>query len=154
MTTAKMPLHVAVGKRLAGKLREHGITYEQLGETCGWSTSSISRRIRGETALSLSDLECIEAATGISVSTLLGDQAEPLITSIGGQKQQHPFRSGGDSGASNTAPSSPTGRTANNNGQPNDNLRKFGGYSLLLPRLDSNQQPFGLRQLLQRYAAA
>lgn len=64
-----------VARRLCGQLAYRRITQKHLGELTGWSSMYISRRCAGTTALSVADLETIEAVTGISPAVLMADPA-------------------------------------------------------------------------------
>jgi transcriptional regulator with XRE-family HTH domain len=92
-TTISERIDEAIARRLRGQLRELNITQTRLGELCGWGTSHVSRRLRGEVPFRTDELEMIRQTTQVNMFYVL------------------------------------TG-------------------TLPLPRLDSNQQPFGLRSRL------
>lgn len=68
------PLTTAVARRLRGQLAEHRMTLEDLGKVLGLSKMAASRRVNGETPISLAELELIEAATPITAAYLLTGQ--------------------------------------------------------------------------------
>lgn len=65
------PLAAAVARRLRGQLAEQRMTLEDLGKVLGLSKMAASRRVNGETPISLAELELIEAATPITAAYLL-----------------------------------------------------------------------------------
>jgi transcriptional regulator with XRE-family HTH domain len=68
------PLPAAVARRLRGQLAEHRMTLEDLGKVLGLSKMAASRRVNGETPISLAELELIEAHTPITAAYLLTGQ--------------------------------------------------------------------------------
>lgn len=70
MTTIES-LSESVARRLRGKLAERKISQTKLRQLTGWSAMYVSRRVNGETALDMADLETIQAVTGIDIHLLL-----------------------------------------------------------------------------------
>lgn len=60
-----------VAARLRGYLAERRISHKEFGELVGWDRGKYQRRLSGEVALDLADLEDIERNTGLSVTFLV-----------------------------------------------------------------------------------
>lgn len=71
------PLPTAVARRLRGQLAEHRMTLDDLGRVLGLSKMAASRRVNGETPISLAELEVIDAATPITATYLLTGHHPP-----------------------------------------------------------------------------
>ena len=66
------PLSHAVARRLRGLLAEHRISGSALARELGMTQSAMSRRLTGETPLSLDEITAIADVLGITEEVLLG----------------------------------------------------------------------------------
>lgn len=61
----------AAAEELRQLLRLHGITNRELGQACGRNDFWVGKRINGQVAMSLDDLELIARALGVEPAELL-----------------------------------------------------------------------------------
>jgi hypothetical protein len=85
------PLPQAVARRLRGQLAEHRMTLEDLGRVLGLSKMAASRRVNGQTEISLAELERIQAQTPITAAYLLTGH-HPLSVPPPPPEPPHPAR--------------------------------------------------------------
>ncbi len=74
LVLAKRPdatLAKTVAARLRGYLAERRISHKEFGEMVGWDRGKYQRRLSGDVALDLADLEEIEQRTPLTVGFLL-----------------------------------------------------------------------------------
>lgn len=62
---------IAVGRAIRGLMAEQGMTQTQLASEAGITRSSLVKKLRGEVAISVDDLDRIAWALGVQVSTIL-----------------------------------------------------------------------------------
>jgi transcriptional regulator with XRE-family HTH domain len=140
-STATEDLPQMVAERLRQQMGGRRINQRKLGELTGWTAMYVHRRYTGETPLDVKDLAVIHAATGISPALLLT-----------GYEEQ---RSDNRRVSAPVEPPPPRRRKARRR-SPNVNDSALAYLRLaeplliddqpplLLPRLDSNQEPSGL----------
>jgi predicted transcriptional regulator len=72
MSKTRETLAQAAARRLRGQLGEQCMSKSEFAELLGWSRAFVQRRIQGEVALNLDELELIQRRTGIRITFLLG----------------------------------------------------------------------------------
>jgi hypothetical protein len=129
-------LQMAVAERLRMVLAAERTNKLRVGDLCNWGRGYMHRRYVGETPLDVNDLETLERDAGISMQYLLTGEGPRMAVD---RRDPRPASvKDGDAGLPDPA-TYLRGRIMNHSGR----------QRLLLPRKDSNLQPFGLRPRTQ-----
>ena len=81
MDTLMTP-RIAVGRAVRGLMAEQGITQTAVAEAAGMTRSSLVKKLRGDIAISVDDLDRLAIALGVQVSAIL-QNAERIRSEAG-----------------------------------------------------------------------
>lgn len=75
------PMRVTIAEEVRAYMGRRRVSAVQLGRTIGKSQSYMSRRLTGETAFDIDDLEAIARALDVSIPDLLGTTGRKTVDS-------------------------------------------------------------------------